>query len=508
MLGARVERRPATTARRCGGARDATAATRRRTIRACSSGLGDATDPRRASACVWPDGTTEEWSARRHRSVHDARGGRRQVRQALRSPDACAAASSLTPGWLGVDRHACTRRLHRRRDQPAAIAAGASLPDLSPHGDVRSAADARAAIRSLLSTDRETRHAVGRSRRRVRRAGQPADGRRVPRRGRAVLPQRAGARAGRGALAVLPRARLHGQGEPAKPSLRSSARCALRPDDVATLVWLGDVHLDQGQPELAEPLFAKALVAPAALVAALFGLGRAALARREYARRGRQFEQALAVDPRASIVHYPLALAYRGLGDTARAEAHLRQRGGVEVGPPDPLMEELRGLLHSAVAYENRGDSRARQRRLPRRRRRISARASNWRRTTRRCVTSWAPRCRCRATRAARSSNSRKPCGGRRASRRRTTASACCWPRRPVPAGGRAFFGRGAVRAELRRSAPAARRPVAADRTARCVAAALRAADRERSSSRCRPIRLRDGARPTRACRRGAPAID
>ena len=66
-------------------------------------------------------------------------------------------------------------------------------------------------------------------------------------------------------------------------------------------------------------------------------------------------EQALAADPRATVVHYPLALAYRGLGDAAKAEAHLRQRGGVEVGPPDPLMVELRGLLHGPVAEEARG---------------------------------------------------------------------------------------------------------------------------------------------------------
>jgi tetratricopeptide (TPR) repeat protein len=68
-----------------------------------------------------------------------------------------------------------------------------------------------------------------------------------------------------------------------------------------------------------------------------------------------QFEQALAADARESIAHYPLALAYRGLGNTAQAEAHLRQQGRVEVGPPDPLMTELRGLLRGPVAEENRG---------------------------------------------------------------------------------------------------------------------------------------------------------
>lgn len=129
----------------------------------------------------------------------------------------------------------------------------------------------------------------------------------------------------------------------------------IAPDDVAALVWLGNVHLDQGQPELAEPQFMHALQVQPRVVAALFGLGRAALARRDFARAADQFEQVLAADPRASIAHYPLALAYRGLGDTARAEAHLRLRGGLEIGPPDPLMVELRGLVNGAVAEENRG---------------------------------------------------------------------------------------------------------------------------------------------------------
>ncbi len=143
--------------------------------------------------------------------------------------------------------------------------------------------------------------------------------------------------------------------EPEKSMASFERALRLRPSDVATLVWLGNLHLEQGQPELAEPLFAQALSTQPPVVAALFGLGQAALARREYARAVDRFEQVLSADPRASIAHYPLALAYRGLGDTAKAEAHLRQQGAVEVGPPDPLMVELRGLLHGAVAEEDRG---------------------------------------------------------------------------------------------------------------------------------------------------------
>jgi tetratricopeptide (TPR) repeat protein len=61
------------------------------------------------------------------------------------------------------------------------------------------------------------------------------------------------------------------------------------------------------------------------------------------------------VDPRASIIHYPLALAYRATGDARRAEAHMRQRGTTDIGPPDPEMQELAGLLESAPSYEFRG---------------------------------------------------------------------------------------------------------------------------------------------------------
>jgi len=129
----------------------------------------------------------------------------------------------------------------------------------------------------------------------------------------------------------------------------------LAPGDVAALVWLGKVYLDHGQPDAAEARFNQALSGAPRTAAAHYGLGQAALAKRDYARAVEQFEQVLAVDPRASITHYPLAQAYRGLGDGAKAEAHLRQQGTVQIGPPDPLMVELRGVLNGSAAEEARG---------------------------------------------------------------------------------------------------------------------------------------------------------
>jgi tetratricopeptide (TPR) repeat protein len=139
----------------------------------------------------------------------------------------------------------------------------------------------------------------------------------------------------------------------AVPSFERALR--LRPDDLPTLVWLGSAYLDQGRPSDAEPLFARALSLQPRSVPALFGLGRTALARQEYTRAVDHFEQALMLDPKQIVIHYPLAMAYRGMANLERAEAHLRQRGPGEILPPDPLMQQLDELLESAVAYEVRG---------------------------------------------------------------------------------------------------------------------------------------------------------
>src|SRR6185436_12040951 len=89
--------------------------------------------------------------------------------------------------------------------------------------------------------------------------------------------------------------------------------------------------------------------------AALFRLGRANLDARDYAGAVKNLEAALALRPQASSIHYPLALAYRGLGDARSAEAHLRLRGNVDVPPADPLMQQVAGLLQNAAASEVRG---------------------------------------------------------------------------------------------------------------------------------------------------------
>ena len=63
---------------RCRAAREPTAATPRRTIRACWSASANPRKRRRVRV-RWPDGRTEEWTERGHRSLHDPDSGRSKM---------------------------------------------------------------------------------------------------------------------------------------------------------------------------------------------------------------------------------------------------------------------------------------------------------------------------------------------------------------------------------------------------------------------------------------------
>ena len=128
-----------------------------------------------------------------------------------------------------------------------------------------------------------------------------------------------------------------------------------KPDYAPTLVWLGNAYLDQGRTDEAAELFSKALALQPRMVAALFGRGRAALARRDYTAAIADLEDALAADPNATPVHYPLALAYRGAGEVEKAQHHLLPQGSGEVKPPDPVLDEKDAALESPMAYQLRG---------------------------------------------------------------------------------------------------------------------------------------------------------
>ena len=136
----------------------------------------------------------------------------------------------------------------------------------------------------------------------------------------------------------------------------------IRPDDFPAVVWLVHVLVDLDRPAEAEQLLARAWASHPGTPALLYQGGRASLAARDYAAAVERLEEALRLNPAATVIHYPLAMAYRGLGDLDRARAHLDRGGartdgrGAEGGVlADPLMAEIYTLLRSPQSHRDLG---------------------------------------------------------------------------------------------------------------------------------------------------------
>ena len=142
--------------------------------------------------------------------------------------------------------------------------------------------------------------------------------------------------------------------DPAKAASFFEQALTHSPQDVPSLVWLADMNLAQNKPDAALEPLKKAQALNPSSGAVLYGLGRVALAKQDYAQAVKDLEGALAISPQSTRLHYPLALAYRGLGNKEKAEEHLRLRGEVDLPPADPILGEVSGLLQNAAAYEAR----------------------------------------------------------------------------------------------------------------------------------------------------------
>ena len=131
----------------------------------------------------------------------------------------------------------------------------------------------------------------------------------------------------------------------------------LRPTDLAATVWLSRMYRELGQPRAAGTLIARMLARLPDVPALRVEAGRNALAVEDYASAVGHLEAALVLDPEAGEVHYPLAMAYRGLGDRERAGRLLRRwrtdGPGAPVRLPDPLMAALNGVLRNPQYYRD-----------------------------------------------------------------------------------------------------------------------------------------------------------
>lgn len=137
----------------------------------------------------------------------------------------------------------------------------------------------------------------------------------------------------------------HQASEPHKALLTYQRAVRLREDFAPARLRLAMVYVELGRPDDARPLLLESQRVPATRAAALFALGRMALERGDFGAARDYFAQTVAEQPEATQVHYPLAMAYRGLGDIDQARAHLRLRGDGEPKIEDPLVDELAKLL-------------------------------------------------------------------------------------------------------------------------------------------------------------------
>ena len=115
----------------------------------------------------------------------------------------------------------------------------------------------------------------------------------------------------------------------------------LRSNDLAAVLGLARIELEQGRTKEAGEHFQQALKLDPGSAAAMAGLGEIAAAGRDYARAVEHYEEALRRQPQASSLHYRLAMAYRQLRQVDKARLHLGKQGDGAVNYPDPLLEEL-----------------------------------------------------------------------------------------------------------------------------------------------------------------------
>jgi tetratricopeptide (TPR) repeat protein len=123
---------------------------------------------------------------------------------------------------------------------------------------------------------------------------------------------------------------------------------ALESDYPALDLRLGQLWLDTNRLVEARAALEKASTRPGLRAAALYYLGQIDLLERDYPTAQRHLTQALAINPAASEVHYPLAQAYRHLGKSDQAREHLAQFKASTPEVEDPLVSALDDVLDTS----------------------------------------------------------------------------------------------------------------------------------------------------------------
>jgi tetratricopeptide (TPR) repeat protein len=147
----------------------------------------------------------------------------------------------------------------------------------------------------------------------------------------------------------------HQQGHAEEAVRGYQVATTLQPSFVPAQLNLGNLYLELDRLDEAKTSFALVVQQEPNNASAHYGLGQIDLSKRNYAAAVEHFEKALELVPGANRIHYPLALAYRGLRNTEKAEAHLAQQGTVGLRVSDPLLDRLAELVQGARIHMMRG---------------------------------------------------------------------------------------------------------------------------------------------------------
>jgi len=121
------------------------------------------------------------------------------------------------------------------------------------------------------------------------------------------------------------------------------------------VVRLARIYLALGQVEKAAAVLEPARRHSPRDPAMLAVLGDLRLAQRRPAEAVEALELALREQPAATRLHYPLAQAYRRLGEDGKAREHLGRSGGVGVRPRDPVLEMVLAQRRGARVHVAEG---------------------------------------------------------------------------------------------------------------------------------------------------------
>jgi tetratricopeptide (TPR) repeat protein len=123
------------------------------------------------------------------------------------------------------------------------------------------------------------------------------------------------------------------------------------------LISLGQVYLQHGDLDQAQRLFEKAMSNKDGRAAAEAGLGKVAMAKRDYKEAIKHFEEALKLWPSATQLRQPLAVAYQGVGNRAKAEENIARYdiSGVEPMVADASADALASKVVASRVLMRRG---------------------------------------------------------------------------------------------------------------------------------------------------------